>query len=92
VAANGLNREKANDFAYQDTQELRDAINPQVQEVLKETTSIASGIDKFLSWISGGAWGLAKGGIVPRGYHRMPDGTLMANSMHKKGKRIGDMK
>jgi hypothetical protein len=88
IAANGLSREKANDFAFQDTQELRDAINPQVQEALKETTSIASGIDKFLSWISGGAWGLAKGGMV----HRMPDGTLMLNSMHKKGKRIGSMK
>jgi len=64
IAANGLSREKANDFAFQDTQELRDAINPQVQEALKETTSLASGIDKFLSWISGGAWGLAKGGMV----------------------------
>jgi hypothetical protein len=64
VAANGLSREKANDFAFQDTKELREAINPTVQEALKETTSIASGIDKFLSWISGGAWGLAKGGMV----------------------------
>lgn len=66
IAANGLSRSKANDFAFQDTQELRDAINPQVQEALKETTSIASGIDKFLSWISGGAWGLAKGGMIGR--------------------------
>jgi len=92
VAANGLSREKANDFAFQDTKELREAINPTVQEALKETTSIASGIDKFLSWISGGAWGLARGGMVPKGYHRMPDGKLMLNSMHKKGKRIGYMK
>jgi hypothetical protein len=64
IAANGLSRSKANDFAYQDTQELRDAINPEVQEAMKEVTSLASGIDKFLSWISGGAWGLAKGGMV----------------------------
>lgn len=71
IAANGLNREKANNFAFQDTQELRDAINPQVQEALKETTSIASGIDKFLSWISGGAWGLAKGGMVRNRIGRM---------------------
>lgn len=73
IAANGLSRSKANDFAFQDTQELRDAINPQVQEALKETTSIASGIDKFLSWISGGAWGLAKGGMV---HHRNRIGRM----------------
>jgi hypothetical protein len=71
IAANGLSREKANDFAFQDTQELRDAINPQVQEALKETTSLASGIDKFLSWLTGGAFGLAKGGVIRNRIGRM---------------------
>lgn len=71
ISANGLSRSKAHDFAYQDTQELRDAINPEVQEAMKEVTSLASGIDKFLSWISGGAWGLAKGGMVRNRIGRM---------------------
>lgn len=71
IAANGLSRSKANDFAYQDTQELRDAINPEVQEAMKEVTSLASGIDKFLSWLTGGAFGLAKGGMVRHRIGRM---------------------
>jgi hypothetical protein len=30
-----------------------------------------------------------KGGTVPKGYHKMPDGKIMKNSAHKKTKKKG---
>lgn len=33
--------------------------------------------------LKGRGVGLKKGGLVPKGMHRMPDGSLMKNSEHK---------
>jgi len=35
---------------------------------------------------SGGGYGMKKGGKVPKGMHRMPDGKMMKDSEHKKKK------
>jgi hypothetical protein len=76
VAANGLNRQEAREFAFQDTQELRDAIDPDVQELAKEGSGLLSGIDKFLSWISGGSWGFKRGGEVGNRYKTRKIGAM----------------
>ena len=36
---------------------------------------------------SGGGYGMKKGGKVPKGMHRMPDGKMMKDSAHKKPKK-----
>jgi hypothetical protein len=64
VKANGLNATKAHDFAFQDTQDLVDAIEPSVQDKLKDTTDLAAGLDKLTSWLSNGKWGLKRGGKI----------------------------
>lgn len=32
---------------------------------------------------------MKKAGKIPKGYHKMPDGTIMKNSEHKKDKKNG---
>lgn len=67
LKANGLNSAGATKFAFQDTEDLQESIAPVVQAGLEETTSLASGLDKFMSWISGGKYGLKRGGMVQFG-------------------------
>ena len=64
LMAHGLDSKGAIDFAFQDTQDLQDTIEPLVQSGMEETTSLASGLDKFVSWLSGGMFGLKQGGMV----------------------------
>ena len=71
LKANGVDSDGAEDFYWQNTEHLQDVIKPAVKEQVKEVTSLASGLDKFLSWISGGKWGLAKGGLVRNRIGRM---------------------
>lgn len=80
LKANGVDSAGAEDFYYQNTDRLQRVIKPAVKEQVKEVTNLASAVDKFLSWISGGAWGLKKGGIVGRG------GVIM-----NRGRRVGQM-
>jgi hypothetical protein len=78
LKANNVDSVGTKEFYYQDTQDLIDAIDPSVQDFLEETTDVASAVDKFLSWISGGAWGLKRGGTIGRG------GQIM-----NRGRRVG---
>jgi hypothetical protein len=64
LKANGVYDKGIEDFTFQDTEELQLGINPYVKGAMKEVTQLASGLDKFLSWISGGAWGFRMGGRV----------------------------
>jgi hypothetical protein len=66
LKANNIDSKAATDFYFQDTQDLIDAINPSVQDALEETTSLASGVEKFISWLSGGYFGFKRGGMVGR--------------------------
>jgi hypothetical protein len=66
LQANDVDSEAAKDFYYQDTEDLIQAIEPNVQDFLEETTDVASGLEKFISWLSDGAWGFKKGGMVRR--------------------------
>jgi hypothetical protein len=78
LKANGVDSEGAEDFYYQNTDRLQNVIKPAVKEQVKEVTSVASAVDKFLSWVSGGAWGLKRGGTIGRG------GQIM-----NRGRRVG---
>jgi hypothetical protein len=78
LKANGVDSEGAEDFYYQNTDRLQAVIKPAVKESVKEVTSVASAFDKFLSWVSGGAWGLKRGGAVGRG------GVIM-----NRGRKVG---
>jgi hypothetical protein len=71
LQANDIDSAASNEFYYQDTQDLIDAINPSVQDALEETTSVASGVEKFISWLSGGAWGFKRGGVIGRRFGSM---------------------
>ena len=71
LKANGVDSVGAEEFYFQNTDHLQDVINPAVKEQVKEVTNLASGLDKFLSWISGGKWGLEKGGMVRNRIGRM---------------------
>ena len=71
LQANDIDSAASNEFYYQDTQDLIDAINPSVQDLLEETTDVASGVEKFLSWLSGGAWGFKRGGEIGRKFGAM---------------------
>ena len=64
MKANGVYTQALKDFTFQDTQELIDEVNPYVKGAMKEVTSVASALDKFVSWISGGRFGLKRGGFV----------------------------
>lgn len=66
LQANDVDSKAAKDFYYQDTEDLIQAIEPNVQDFLEETTDVASGLEKFISWLSDGAWGFKKGGMVRR--------------------------
>lgn len=67
LKANGIDSAGAEDFYYQNTDRLQTVIRPAVKTQIKEVTNVASAVDKFLSWVSGGAWGLKRGGAVGRG-------------------------
>lgn len=41
---------------------------------------------KVPAFAADGIGKMKKGGTVKKGYHRMPDGTMMKNSAHKRGK------
>lgn len=64
MKANGIYSEALKDFTFQDTQELIDEVNPYVKQGMKEVTSVASALDKFVSWLSGGRYGLKRGGFA----------------------------
>jgi hypothetical protein len=64
MKANGVYTQALKDFTFQDTQELIDEVSPYVKGAMKEVTSVASALDKFVSWISGGRFGLKRGGFV----------------------------
>jgi len=64
LQANDVDSKTAQDFYYQDTEDLIQAIDPNVQDFLEETTDVASGLEKFISWLSDGAWGFKRGGQV----------------------------
>jgi hypothetical protein len=64
MKANGVYTQALKDFTFQDTQELIDEVNPYVKGAMKEVTSVASALDKFVSWLSGGRFGLKRGGFV----------------------------
>ena len=78
LKANGVDSQGAEDFYYQDTKHLQAVIRPGVKDAVKEVTNLASAVDKLLSWISGGAWGLRRGGAIGRG------GVIM-----NRGRRVG---
>lgn len=67
LVANNIDSAGSKEFYYQDTQDLIDAIEPSVQDFLEETTDVASGLEKFISWLSGGYFGFKRGGAVGRG-------------------------
>jgi hypothetical protein len=67
LKANGVDSQGAEEFYYQNTGKLQSIIKPSVQAHVKEVTSLASGVDKFLSWISGGRLGLKRGGVLKIG-------------------------
>jgi hypothetical protein len=64
LKANNVYTQAIEDFTFQDTQELQLEVSPYVKGAMKEVTNLASGLDKFLSWISGGSWGFKRGGKV----------------------------
>lgn len=80
LKANGVDSAGAEDFYYQDTKHLQAVIRPGVKDAVKEVTNLASAVDKLLSWISGGAWGLRRGGAIGRG------GVIM-----NRGRRVGQI-
>ena len=84
LKANGVDSEGAEDFYYQNTDRLQRVIKPGVKDTVKEVTSVASAFDKLLSWISGGAWGLKRGGAVARGGYISRGGVIM-----NRGRRVG---
>lgn len=67
LVANDIDSVGSKEFYYQDTQDLIDAIEPSVQDFLEETTDIGSGLEKFVSWLSGGYFGFKRGGIMGMG-------------------------
>ena len=85
LKANGVDSEGAEDFYYQDTNHLQAVIRPGVKDAVKEVTSFASAVDKLLSWISGGAWGLRRGGAVARGGSISRGGVIMNQGRRKVG-------
>jgi hypothetical protein len=85
LKANGVDSQGAEDFYYQNTDRLQRVIKPGVKDAVKEVTSVASAVDKLLSWISGGAWGLRRGGRV--GKKQQYGGTV-----YKRGaRRVGSI-
>jgi len=64
LKANDVFTQAVQDFAFQDTNDLQLEVSDYVKGGLKEVTNIASGLDKFLSWLSGGRFGLKQGGKV----------------------------
>jgi hypothetical protein len=64
LKANDIFTQAAQDFAFQDTQDLQLEVSDFVKGGMKEVTNIASGFDKFISWVSGGRFGLKQGGRV----------------------------
>jgi hypothetical protein len=59
--ANGIT--SADKFIYQDVKNIKDDLK-QTNIIANETTDLASGIDKLVSWISNGKMGLKHGGKV----------------------------
>lgn len=86
LKANGVDSEGAEDFYYQNTDRLQRVIKPGVKDTVKEVTNVASAFDKLLSWISGGAWGLRRGGAVARGGSIARGGVIM-----NRGRRVGQI-
>jgi hypothetical protein len=60
--ANGIT--SANKFIFQDVKSIKESVGDVTNVVADETTDLASGIDKLVSWISGGKLGLRRGGKV----------------------------
>jgi hypothetical protein len=54
----------------------------QEQTLAGKKTSVSLKKDKQL-----GATKMKKGGAIPKGYHKMPDGKIMKNSAHKGKKK-----
>jgi hypothetical protein len=47
---------------------------------------VTKGGKKVPAFAADGVGKMKKGGAVKKGYHRMPDGKLMKDSAHKRGK------
>jgi len=60
--ANGIT--SADKFIFQDVKGIKESVGEGTNVVANETTDLASGIDKLVSWISGGKLGLKRGGKV----------------------------
>jgi hypothetical protein len=63
---NANNITSADKFIYQDVKGIKESVGEGTNVVANETTDLASGIDKLVSWISGGKLGLKRGGKVKR--------------------------
>lgn len=84
LKANGLDADAAEEFTLQNTDRLQRLIKPGVKDAVKEVTTVAEAFDKLLSWISGGAWGLRRGGAIGRGGSIARGGVIM-----NRGRRVG---
>jgi hypothetical protein len=62
--ANGI--KSGDKFIYQDVKNIKEAVGQGTNIVANEATDLASGIDKLVSWLSGGKLGLKRGGKVKR--------------------------
>jgi hypothetical protein len=77
---------KAKTSIGKDLKKTDDFLEKKYPSLTKSSTykSIKSGVKDIAS-----ALGFKKGGAVPKGYHKMPDGKIMKNSAHKKTKKKG---
>ena len=64
LKANDIYTKNIEEFTFQDTEELQLGMNDYVKGGIKELTQTASALDKFVSWISGGLFGLKRGGTI----------------------------
>jgi len=62
--ANGIT--SGDDFIYQDVKNVREAVGGVTEYIANQTTDLASGIDKLISFISSGRFGLKRGGRVKK--------------------------
>jgi hypothetical protein len=66
LKGNGIYDKDIEKFTLQDTEELQLEMNDYVKAGMDELTQTASALDKFVSWLSGGLFGLKRGGRVRR--------------------------
>ena len=64
LKGNGIYDKEILDFTLQDTEELQLGMNDYVKAGMDELTQTASALDKFVSWLTGGWFGLKRGGRV----------------------------